>query len=328
MAAIGASSTAKRLALAYILFKLIAALIALVLFPVTIPLLVRASNTIDGVTLLAGYHTAYNVVGVLVLLPVINGFTRLVERILPERGSPLTRCLDPAALLTPIATEEAVRRTVARALGTMCDSLAPVLEAKNPGVPVRRRGVSMAEAADALRQAQEFMSEVSGPPQSEDEQGRLTSTLHALDHASRLAETVSGEAEFGTPTGGPEDMRALQVCAEAMRGAASLAAEVATLPPGQAAPVEQGGGSKGPFDLQEELPATGAAAGQTLAQLEHCTKALGELRKSHRSATLSSVASGGLTADEAIARVDVLRRLEALAYHAWRSAAHLVGRSA
>ena len=103
MAAIGASSTAKRLALAYILFKLIAALIALVLFPVTIPLLVRASNTIDGVTLLAGYHTACNVVGVLVLLPVINGFTRFVERILPERGSPLTRCLDPVALATPIA---------------------------------------------------------------------------------------------------------------------------------------------------------------------------------------------------------------------------------
>src|SRR6516165_4924454 len=90
MAAIGASSTAKRLALAYILFKLIAALIALTLFPGTIPLLVRASKTIDGVTLLAGYHTAYNVIGVAVLLPAIGAFTRFVERLLPERGSPLT----------------------------------------------------------------------------------------------------------------------------------------------------------------------------------------------------------------------------------------------
>src|SRR5262249_29254464 len=51
MAAIGASSTAKRLAIAYILFKVIAAVIALVLFPVVTPLLVRASSTIDGVTL-------------------------------------------------------------------------------------------------------------------------------------------------------------------------------------------------------------------------------------------------------------------------------------
>src|SRR5262249_35285477 len=45
MAAIGASSTAKRLALAYILFKLIAAVIAMVFFPVVTPLLIRASST-------------------------------------------------------------------------------------------------------------------------------------------------------------------------------------------------------------------------------------------------------------------------------------------
>jgi phosphate:Na+ symporter len=54
-----------------VLFKLTAALIGLVSFPVVIPLLVRASSAIDGVTLLAGYHTAFNVVGVLVLLPVV-----------------------------------------------------------------------------------------------------------------------------------------------------------------------------------------------------------------------------------------------------------------
>ena len=137
MAAIGASSTAKRLALAYILFKLIAALIALVLFPVVTPLLIRASKTIDGVTLLAGYHTAYNVVGVLVLLPVIDKFTHLVERILPERGSPLTRCLDPAALATPIAAVEAVRRTVARVLVAVCGSLDVALAAASRGESVR-----------------------------------------------------------------------------------------------------------------------------------------------------------------------------------------------
>jgi len=332
VAAIGASSTAKRLALAYILFKLIAALIALMLFPVTTPLLVRASNTIDGVTLLAAYHTAYNVVGVMVLLPMIDGFTWLVERILPERGSPLTRYLDPAALDTPVATEEAVRRTVARALGTICELLASAHTAGNTGASIRlqKDSVSVAEAADALRQAQEFMSETSGPPQSEDEQSRLTSTLHALDHAARLAETAGEEAKLGTPSGGPEDMRAAEMCAEAMHAAASLAAEVVALPapPGDAIAIEKEGGSKGPFHSEKELPETETSTVQTLAQLEQCAKALGELRKDHRSATLSSVASGGLSADEAITRVDAVRRLEALAYHAWRSAAHLVGRGA
>src|SRR5499433_2774724 len=160
LAAIGASTTAKRLAIAYVLFKLIAALIALVLFPVTTPLLVDASDTVDGATLLAGYHTAYNVVGVAVLLPLVDRFTRLVERILPERGSPLTRCLDPAALVTPLAAEEAVRRTVARSLGAMCGSIGAALMATKHGtsIPAGRDAVSVTEAGDALRQAQEFMA--------------------------------------------------------------------------------------------------------------------------------------------------------------------------
>src|SRR6516164_9959916 len=98
--------------------------------------LIGASRTIDGVTLLAGYHTAYNVVGVLVLLPLIDQFTRFVERILPERTSALTRCLDPAALATPIAAVEAVRRTVARALIAVCRSLDNALQAASRGEAV------------------------------------------------------------------------------------------------------------------------------------------------------------------------------------------------
>ena len=49
--------------------------------------------------------------------------------------------------------------------------------------------------------------------------------------------------------------------------------------------------------------------------------ALGTLRLAHRSAILGKVATGELIADEAIARVDAVTRLEALERHAWRSAA-------
>jgi len=306
LAAIGASSTAKRLAVAYILFKLVAAVIALVLFPVTTPLLVRASRSIDGVTLLAGYHTAYNVVGVAVLLPLIGRFTRFVERLLPERASPLTRRLDPAALATPLATEEAVRRTVAHCLGTMCESIAAALTPKNGA---RRETVSVAEPSDALQRAQEFMSEASGPPESDAEQKRLTSTLHALDHASRLAEVVGEKGELAPATSGPEDLRAAELCAEAMRHAAVIADEVAAVPVGA--------------DLAAHV---GEPADSQLAmvQLERCAKSLRELQPAYRKETLGSVAGWAMNADQAFARVDTVRRLETLAHHAWRSAAHLI----
>jgi phosphate:Na+ symporter len=306
LAAIGASRTAQRLALAYILFKVIAAVIALVLFPVTVPLLVNASKTIDGVTLLAGYHTAYNIIGVAVLLPLIHRFTQFVERILPERGSSLTRCLDPAALLTPIAAEEAVRRTVARSLETMCASIGEALTATIGGTPLSagKQAILLAGAGNALSQAQQFISDASGPPQSHEEEERLTCTLHALDHASRLAEVASGRGEIESPTMA-EDVRAAELCTEAMRYAASIAAEVGTLP--------DDAGRAAPLDVPE--PA--------MVRLEGCARTLGELQPAYRKVTLSAIAAGRVSADEAIARVDTFRWLVAIARHAWRSAAYL-----
>jgi phosphate:Na+ symporter len=311
LAAIGASITAKRLAIAYILFKLIAAVIALVLFPVVTPLIIRASSSIDGVTLLAGYHTAYNVVGVVVLLPLIDRFTQLVERMLPERGSPLTRCLDPSALATPIVAVEAVRRTIARSLAAICGSVEATLAATSRSEPARpgKDVVSVQQAADALRQAQVFLSDVTGPPESDDEQQRLTSTLHALDHASRLAEAAGEGIDFAAVAGGPDDKRAGELCAEAMRSAATVAGDVAKL-----------------LGAADTLAAPAVSTDEALVQLKRCATDLAELRRTHRSATLGAVANGTLTADAAIVRVDTVRSLEALAHHAWRSAAHLMGR--
>lgn len=66
--------------------------------------------------------------------------------------------------------------------------------------------------------------------------------------------------------------------------------------------------------------------GSALAKAEECANSLRDLRRAHRRATLSAVGTGMITADEAIARVGAVQRLEALAHHAWRSAAHLNGR--
>jgi phosphate:Na+ symporter len=322
LAAIGASTTAKRLAIAYVLFKLIAALIALVLFPIVIPLLLRASSTVDGVTLLAAYHTAYNVVGVVALLPLINWFTRLVERILPEHGSPLTRCLDASALTTPIVAVEAVRRTIARVLVTVCGSVEAALAGRAEPIRLGKEAVSAHEAADALRQAQIFLSDVTGPPDTDDEQRRLTSTLHALDHASRLTEVANGGINFGSVRDGPEDIRAGELCAEAMRSAAAIARGVATPPRVAGAPQV----APGPRGADAMAGPRAIPPDEAIAELERCTTQLCEALRIHRSATLGAVANGTLTVDAALLRVETIRSLEALSLHAWRSAAHLVGR--
>ena len=227
VAAIGASSTAKRLAAAYIAFKLVAALIAIALFPFVTPAIVRAAQTIDATTLLAAYHTAYNVIGVAVLLPLMGPFTRLIERFVPERGSPFTKYLDPAALRSPMVAVEAVRRTVERALETLCVATANGLDGAAAGATVRPvlDDATLAQASDGVRAASDFLSKSDAPP-SDEGHAWFTSTVHALDHASRLAEAVEAMAKTGVATDGPEEQKAAALCAQSMRDAAGAAANL------------------------------------------------------------------------------------------------------
>jgi phosphate:Na+ symporter len=322
VAAIGASSTAKRLAVAYIAFKLVAALIAIVLFPFVTPLIVRAAQTIDSTGLLAAYHTAYNVVGVAVLLPLMGPFTRLIERFVPERGSPFTKYLDPASLRSPMVAVEAVRRTVERALETLCVATATGLDGAAAGATVRPvlDDATRVQASDGVRAASDFLSK-SDPPPSDEGRAWFTSTVHALDHANRLAEAVDAMAKTGVATDGPEELNAAALCAQSMRDAAGATANLAvTAGPGHAA--------------DDELAQTIAGAKTSLAtrpqarddgtqNLERAAKALADLRATHRSATLDMVASGKLTASQAIARVDAVALMSRIAHHAWRAVAHL-----
>ena len=66
----------------------------------------------------------------------------------------------------------------------------------------------------------------------------------------------------------------------------------------------------------------------TLGKVEGLARELDALQRDHRAATLASVAPGELTAVDALARIDAARRLDRIAHHAWRSAAHLLGRGA
>ena len=292
MAAIGASNTARRLAVAYIAFKLIAAAVALVLFPLTARLMLGATAIVDPVTLVAAYHTAYNVVGVAILLPLIGPFTRGIERIVPDRGPAFTRYLDPAALgASPIVAIEAARRTVAHVLNALCSAEAPVLS-----------------AAGALQQVQAFLSKVTEPLPSEDERQWFIETLHALDHTIQLAAAIEEGATVEASLGGPEERRAVQLHADAMQIAADGAAVLENV------------------TVQHvEVDRTDADTLRPIDDLARCSGELASLRPLHRQATLDAVASGRLTASDAMANVDAVRLLDRRAHHAWRAIAYLAG---
>jgi phosphate:Na+ symporter len=163
---------------------------------------------------------------------------------------------------------------------------------------------------------------VSGPPESSAEQRRLTVTMHALDHASRLAE-VAAETYTGTVLDRAEALAAARLCAEALNCAAEIAANVAAAP---GSFLDDNAHRKPSSSQQLNAQITGSAsrAQEVLLRLEQCAKDLHSLQKDHRVATLGAIANGSMTASEAMASVDTVRRLDAIAHHAWRSASQLI----
>jgi phosphate:Na+ symporter len=328
MAAVGASSTAKRLAAAYIAFKLIAAAVALVFFPIVVRLMLQASASIDPVTLLAAYHTGYNVMGVAILLPLMGPFTRMIERIVPERGSVFTRGLDSASLDAPVVAVEAVRGTVALVLEALCSSVAVGLE--KPGRDGAIQSVvdaaTVHRTSDALQQARVFFSKVTGPLDSEEEQRWLISTLYALDHTVRLSETVKETVNITNNSS--NERHAAALCAKVMRSAAAIATPLAhphMLSTETSNPGLQPGAISAMPDvnpLNSDEPLT-ISHDEVIKDLERDSNELAELLSMHRRATLDSVASSALTANGAIASVDTVRLLDRLGHHAWRAVAHL-----
>lgn len=301
VAAIGTTTPAKRTAVAYILFKVVTAAVTIVLFPAIAPLVRWASAHVDATTLLATFHTGYNVLGVSLLLPQVSRFAGFVERLVPQKGPVLTRHLDDSVLTVPAVAVEASRRTLGAVMETLCRDVRNKLSASSSsdGVHLACDGGVTSGAREALDRVRVFMARLTEPPVSRDEQARLTNTLHALDHAVRLVETL----EEANGNGGAfvpkreDEAEAVRLAVAAMEEAQRFGADIAS-----------------------ETRVEDAAAADRVAKV---SESLAELRRRHRVAVLEEAGRLGVGPEQAMERVEFVRRLDRVVYHVARMAVHL-----
>lgn len=134
IASIGATSGAKRLAAAHVVFNVVTGLVALVILAPTLAAILAARSWLglgagpqDAPTVLAVYHTVFNVLGVALMWPLTGSLTAFLARRFTtreeERGRP--RHLDGTVVRTP-----------GLALSALC------LEAGRLGESARRMAIS------------------------------------------------------------------------------------------------------------------------------------------------------------------------------------------
>jgi phosphate:Na+ symporter len=294
LAAIGASTAVRRTALAHILFNVITGVVAFLLIPLVLVVnrhLAQAYGADSPAVVIAGFHTAFNLLGVLILFPFIGRFSRLVERLVPERGPVLTRHLDAALATMPAVAVEAARRTTMEIAAALLDALDGVLA--RPGA---RPAAAAVEAADAaLGETRRFLALVHTANAPGDHERHLA-VLHSIDHLDRLVERLRSSPPAAAV--GPE-----------LSAAAAHARQ--ELEPARRWLGGEDDGTEG--GTGEEA----AAAAETL------TRNVAERRRVQRIVHLQAAAGGELDPDTAMAWLDAMRWLDASVYHVSRVVHHL-----
>lgn len=117
LGALGGTIVKKRLAWSHLTFNVFAALLALIALPLYLRLIhLVLGDAPDPVLGLALFHTAFNLIGVVVVTPFLGIFSRAIERLVPEKVERLTRYIGETAPEIPEAAAAGVQKEVRRLL--------------------------------------------------------------------------------------------------------------------------------------------------------------------------------------------------------------------
>jgi len=289
LASIGASTAARRTALAHVLFNGFAGVVGLLLLPVLL-YLAPAHPTEPGslAVSVAAFHSGFNLIAVCLILPVVGTFSGMVKRMLPERGPHWSHSLDPSvAELGPVAVETA-RRATAEIGALILDASRRLLRRDG----TRAEALAALDAADTgLEQTRQFLAGVRTSTSSPDEHRRHLSVLHALDH-------------FGRMTGALREQQPARVLGDdpalhsfALELAAHLEPALVWL---------RGYPSDPPLDAVRAM-----------------SREIADLRRSQRPAVMARTAAGDTPPALALMQLDAMRWVDRIAYHTWRAIEHL-----
>ncbi|MCC7414272.1 MAG: Na/Pi cotransporter family protein [Gammaproteobacteria bacterium] len=194
IAVIKATPGAKRLAIGHIVFNLVTGAIALALLPLVLWLVARVAGWLDvagsPAAFLALFHTLFNVLGVLIMLPLANRLAGLLERMFRSAEEDLGRAqhLDSTLTALPALAVAALREELLR-LRAIVTGIAQGALAGKATAPV-----ALERQADAARQlgaaVANFAASVRAGVMSEDvaeELARAIRTGRYLVEAARLA---------------------------------------------------------------------------------------------------------------------------------------------
>ncbi len=226
LASLGGTLAARRTGASHVLFNVLTAVVAVALLPLyaglfetLAPGFFRRSPEIA----LVGFHSGFNLLGVVLILPFLGLFARLVTRLLPDRSPSAMGELDPALLARPALALEAAASAARRLARAVAADGAQLLRA---GAEAGEATERLAPRAEELTRLRRFLGELGGDQKHAEETERQRELFLAVDHIGRLRRRLAS----GVPALDDEFLREARArTARACSGAPGLAHEASEL---------------------------------------------------------------------------------------------------
>ena len=285
LATIGGSTATRRTGLSHVIYNLMTGLMAFLLLG---PFTVLASSLVasgESQIALVAFHSSFNILGVILVLPFVRPFARMIVALVPERGPELTRHLGEKIPSDPDAATDAAISTVEQIVRAQMGFLARRLcysKMKREDV------IELRSLSYAITETRSFIDAIIPAPPGSLRSRRILSALHVMDHLGRLYFRCTQEQKIKSLKA---DHRLRRLC-KLVQGLAEYASSE----------IDQA-------DIE--------------ARMNRVRLILRRQRQIYRQRTFTLASSGCLDEEEALLRLDALRWLHRVAYHLWRIQHHM-----
>ena len=188
VAAIGASIPAKRTALVHIVFNIGTGIIAFFILPWFIYLVELFTERWigeDHALSLAAFHTAFNILGAAIFLPMTTQLSKLAEFCIRENRPSLTRNLNKGLITVPSIAIDTVKHILHDCTQITLQNAASRLRGEETDTPL----IFLNEVMEANKEIAAFIAKL--PSVDGKDLAYLSSILHALDHINECAVEAS-----------------------------------------------------------------------------------------------------------------------------------------
>ncbi|UFI01333.1 Na/Pi cotransporter family protein [Roseibium aggregatum] len=182
LATIGGGTMARRTGYAHVIYNVMTGVMAFFLLGPFQLVAGALTGNGDSQIALVAFHSFFNALGVVLVLPLARPFARLIEHLVPEKGSDLTSRLDPLVLRDPHAAASLAGQTVAHLETLIIERLRNRLGAKSSAYEELDRE----DLAKAIAETRTYLDKIIVPPNDMAFQEELKGLFHILDHLSRL----------------------------------------------------------------------------------------------------------------------------------------------